>query len=73
MTLHRRRKRLGLRPVTVIVSEGEIDFLLAWQAFTFFGRGSSRPPDPGFALLKGPMRRRSSRSALVVRRIWAER
>jgi hypothetical protein len=29
MTLHRRRKRLGLRPVTVIVSEREIDFLLA--------------------------------------------
>ena len=29
MTLHRRRNRLGLRPVTVIVSEREIDFLLA--------------------------------------------
>jgi hypothetical protein len=29
VTLHRHRKRLGLRPVTVIVSEQEIDFLLA--------------------------------------------
>jgi hypothetical protein len=29
MTLHRHRKRLGLRPVTVIVSEQESDFLLA--------------------------------------------
>jgi hypothetical protein len=29
MKLHRRRKRLGLRPVTVMVSEQEIDFLLA--------------------------------------------
>ena len=27
--MHRHRKRLGLRPVTVIVSEQEIDFLLA--------------------------------------------
>jgi hypothetical protein len=27
--LHRRRKRVGQRPVTVIVSEQEIDFLLA--------------------------------------------
>jgi hypothetical protein len=27
--LHRHRKRLGLRPVTVIVSEQGIDFLLA--------------------------------------------
>ena len=27
--LHRQRKRLGQRPVTVIVSEQEIDFLLA--------------------------------------------
>jgi hypothetical protein len=26
VTLHRQRKRLGLRPVTVIVSEQEIDF-----------------------------------------------
>jgi hypothetical protein len=29
VTLHRQRKRVGLRPVTVIVSEQEIDFLLA--------------------------------------------
>jgi hypothetical protein len=29
VTLHRRRKKLGQRPVTVIVSEQEIDFLLA--------------------------------------------
>jgi hypothetical protein len=29
VTLHRQRKRLGQRPVTVIVSEQEIDFLLA--------------------------------------------
>jgi hypothetical protein len=29
MKLHRRRKRLGLRPVTVLVSEQEIRFLLA--------------------------------------------
>jgi hypothetical protein len=29
MKVHRHRKRLGLRPVTVIVSEQEIDFLLA--------------------------------------------
>ena len=29
VTLHRHRNRLGLRPVTVIVSEQEIDFLLA--------------------------------------------
>ena len=29
MKLHRRRKRLGLRSVTVMVSEQEIDFLLA--------------------------------------------
>ena len=28
VTLHRHRKRLGQRPVTVIVSEQEIDFLL---------------------------------------------
>ena len=29
VTLHRQRKRLGQRPVTVLVSEQEIDFLLA--------------------------------------------
>jgi len=29
VTLHRQRKRVGQRPVTVIVSEQEIDFLLA--------------------------------------------
>jgi hypothetical protein len=29
VTLHRQRKRLGQRSVTVIVSEQEIDFLLA--------------------------------------------
>jgi hypothetical protein len=29
VTFHRHRKRLGLRPVTVIVSEQEIDFILA--------------------------------------------
>jgi hypothetical protein len=29
VTLHRQRKRRGQRPVTVIVSEQEIDFLLA--------------------------------------------
>jgi hypothetical protein len=29
VALHRHRKRLGLRPVTVMVSEQEIDFLLA--------------------------------------------
>jgi hypothetical protein len=29
MQLHRHRKRLGLRPVPVIVAEQEIDFLLA--------------------------------------------
>jgi hypothetical protein len=29
MKLHRRRKRLGLRSVTVTVSEQDIDFLLA--------------------------------------------
>ena len=29
MKVHRDRKRLGLRPVTVLVSEQEIDFLLA--------------------------------------------
>jgi hypothetical protein len=29
VTLHRQRKRLGQRPVTVIVSVQEIDFLLA--------------------------------------------
>jgi hypothetical protein len=29
MKLHRRRKRLGLRPVTVMVSEREIAYLLA--------------------------------------------
>jgi hypothetical protein len=29
VTLHRHRKRSGLRPVTVMVSEQEIDFLLA--------------------------------------------
>jgi hypothetical protein len=29
VTFHRHRKRLGLRPVTVIVSEQEINFLLA--------------------------------------------
>ena len=29
MKLHRDRKRLGLRPVQVLVSEREIDFLLA--------------------------------------------
>ena len=29
VTFHRHGKRLGLRPVTVIVSEQEIDFLLA--------------------------------------------
>jgi hypothetical protein len=29
VTLYRHRKRLGLRPVTVIVSEQEIDCLLA--------------------------------------------
>jgi hypothetical protein len=29
MKLHRDRKRLGLRPVMIIVSEQEIDFLLA--------------------------------------------
>jgi hypothetical protein len=29
MTLHRQRKRLGLRPVTVIVSQQDIDYLLA--------------------------------------------
>jgi hypothetical protein len=29
VTLHRQRKRMGQRPVTVIVSEQEIDFLLA--------------------------------------------
>ena len=29
MTLHRRRKKLGQRPVTVVVSEQDIDYLLA--------------------------------------------
>ena len=29
VTLHRQRKRLGQRPVTVLVSEQEIDYLLA--------------------------------------------
>ena len=29
VTLHRRRKKLGQRPVTVVVSEQDIDYLLA--------------------------------------------
>jgi hypothetical protein len=43
MTLHRRRKRLGLRPVTVIVSEREIDFLLA-RHYSSPARTTARSP-----------------------------
>jgi hypothetical protein len=47
VALHRHRKRLSLRPVTVIVSEQEIDFLLVrdyeltWRDDRSIGRAAS--------------------------------
>ena len=51
--LHRQRKRVGLRPVTVIVSEQEIDFLLAHDYELSRKDADSIGPEPASSSIPG--------------------